>query len=156
MRVNNKSNESTYILTRHVQERFQERFQHLFNNIEWGNNKKIKQEMLELLKNAKENNSFRNNPRFMFNVYEKYGYNERFKFLCNGIITFVVVIKPGGKEAVVTCFNGSGDRYITKHKKFKKKKRDKVNKDSLNIIDLEETRAMGWNIGLKHFNGASY
>ena len=159
-----KTGRPYYMFTKHAMERFQERFRNKFRDLDWNRENAVKRRMLELLFEAAENNSFRNNHRFMDNIYSKYGYDEKFKFMCNGGITFVVVPKPErNNETIVTCFDGTHDRFVTRHKKFKKKKNPQNNLDfvndigdvvDLNLVDLDDAKAMGWNIGLNHAKSA--
>ena len=136
-----------YIFTKHAIERFKERFQGKFREVDFGSKDSIRKKMLELLLEARENKSFRNNHRFMDHVYQKYGYDNVFKFMCNGGVTFVIIPKPGiGRENIVTCFDGTHDRVVNRHKKFKKKKKSQEK----NLIDLDMAMGFGWNIGLGH------
>ena len=146
-----------YVLTKHAIDRFEERFRGKFKDIDWEDEYTIKVKMMDMICEAAENNSFKNNHRFMDHIYNKYGYEENFKFLCNGMVTFVVVPKPErNNETIVTCFNGKHDCFVTQHKKFKKKENRQNNLDNindvvaLNLVDLDEVKSKGWNLGLSH------
>ena len=134
-----------YCFTKHAMERFKERFQGKFREVDFGSDRSIRRKMLDLLLEANENKSFRNSHRFMDHVYMKYGYDNVFKFMCNGSVTFIIIPKPG-REDIVTCFNGTHDRVVTRHKKFKKKKKSQEK----NLVDLDMAMSLGWNIGLGH------
>lgn len=81
----------------------------------------IHTEIFRRLKNATEERSYLNDSQFMDWYYTKYGY-ERFQFLVDGDIVFVVI---GNDNRVVTCCDAS--RHIARPKnKFRKKQNTAV------------------------------
>jgi hypothetical protein len=117
-----------YIITTHVRERFVERFSkereqfyHLSNcrsndcqvcrDLTYllaetvDNNKKVWDSIIcAKLHDAKEVRIFNNDYRFMNTLYEKYGYDQRYRFLVDGEIIFIICLDEG-KNIVKTCMN---------------------------------------------------
>lgn len=69
------------------------------------NTKEVHEEVKSILDKAKENKSYLNNSNFMDMIYEKYGYDKRYRFLLNGNVVFVIVVR-NNQEFVVTCLIG--------------------------------------------------
>jgi hypothetical protein len=120
-----------YIITSHVRQRFVERFSkereqfyHLSScrlsecqncrdlaytlSETVDRNKKVWDSIIcAKLHDAKEVKIFNNDYNFMNNLYEKYGYDQRYRFLVDEDIIFVICIDEG-KNIVKTCMNVKG------------------------------------------------
>lgn len=106
-------NGSQYVASKHAKERVAER---LGINV---NQQDIDQVVIELLKSSCENKMIFNNTAYISRLYEKYGTEERFKFLENKECIFVCREKSPNFFVAVTCI--ARDTSTKKH--FYKKNR---------------------------------
>lgn len=127
-----------YRITDHLRERYVERknkkFAHLrqckgcqlcrdlayeINEI-LRNRRQVDQEIRSLLAVAKEDRSFLNDSNFMFDYYEKYGFDHNIRFFVSEPLVFVCIEDKNGSKVIPTCL--CSDRHIAvKHTKYKKK-----------------------------------
>lgn len=131
-----------YFLTFHAVERLQQRFSSITNQNEkiknWNRKNKetasVKSVFDQLLFEAEENKSFKNNTRYMTTIYEKYGFDDEYKFLENkehGIL--FVMKKPRDKNdfSLVTLMpvEYKNNNALSNVKYNGKKKKSEINKD---------------------------
>ena len=140
-----------FIITAHARERYVERFSresNRFNHLGWcresgcetcanltfqldelvrRNRSNWDNILCAKLHDAEEIKIFHNNSSFMAKMYEKYGYDKRYRFLVEGDILFAICI-DNGKNVVLTCMNVNNPvngsmviRNFLKRPKFKKK-----------------------------------
>lgn len=131
-------------ITNHAIDRFKERFAHKYPNLDSNNKREVINKICQILNEAKEDKSYLNDSLHLVNLYEKYGYGNHFRFMCNQGIVFVATKLEKG-DFIVTCYSQEIDKHIAKHHKFSKKQK-KHNFE--NVIALEDAKAKGWNIGL--------
>lgn len=127
-----------YRITDHLRERFVERthkkFVHLrqckgcqicrdlayeINDI-LKDKRKIDLEIRNLLAIAEEDRSFLNDSNFMFDYYEKYGFDHNIRFFVIDPLVFVCIESKDGTKVIPTCLQ-SNRHIAVKHTKFKKK-----------------------------------
>ena len=75
--------------------------------------------MREAIDKATEDRSFINNTEYMSRYYERYGYDERFRFLRGDNVIFVIVSKEE-YDLVITCVPTKGHIVGRSHKKYRK------------------------------------
>jgi hypothetical protein len=145
------ANRRDYVITHHLRERFIQRTNKKYTHIGECreahckkcaslraeirgeiiyDHAKIDEEIYLRLDRADENRSYLNNTSFMEWYHEKYGFDNRFEFLIDEDLLFVVIYDEG-KKIIVTCVSSkthlAGKSHLST-KKFNKIKRkeDKV------------------------------
>ena len=136
-------NSSNVVITKHAMQRFEERFAQNYSDFDPNQRNYIPTKMRKILEGATENKSFLNNSCYLLNLYENYGYDRKYRFMCNEGIVFVLV-KDKKEEFVVTCH--PQNKYFVEHTKYTGKKKNKFKPE--NVISLEDAKAKGWQIGL--------
>jgi hypothetical protein len=101
-------------LTKHAIGRFRERFGQLYVK---GIDPSV--QIYRLIDQSTDNRSFLNNTAFLTYCRERYGCDQRYKFLVKDNIVFVVNCYKG-EQRVVTILNKDMTPYIQTIKKFKK------------------------------------
>jgi hypothetical protein len=76
------------------------------------NRDELSAEILKRVEKGTEHKSYINNLDYMTKMYEKYGYDHRFKFLVDKDVLFVIILDIG-KQVVVTCY--SSKRSVISH-----------------------------------------
>ena len=115
-----------YILTNHVRDRYQNRFSAGGPNITRG---ALLDELINELKQSKENHRVFNDTEFISYIYDRYGTEHRVKFMQSGDVIFIC--KQHDKRSdcfiVTTCYSpssyGGGNRHLRRGTELNSKKR---------------------------------
>lgn len=86
----------------------------------------LNNEMIDKINLSKEDNSYKNNHNYMAYLYEKHGYDAKFRMLLysgdDALLLFLIVILDG-KQTMVTCMDAGGGNiwFLATKKKFRHK-----------------------------------
>ena len=86
------------IVTKHAVERFNQRFRG--NHDHWG--------LLNIINHSEESRSIYNDLTFMMSIYERYGYDTKYKFFVKDSAVFVGIVEDDKVFIVTTISNKSG------------------------------------------------
>ena len=114
-----------YIWGYHLKKRLKQRFSTLLKREEWKINSLINTTICQLINRSEIQGSYKNNSRFMFNIQEEHGYNDRYEFLLVEDVKLILVVRgtQGDRKSIRTALYSDPNLFQNKTKFSKKDKR---------------------------------